>query len=189
MREALGVAGDLRTVRRVEVVSHAVVEGKEGGGRANLSTHVANCRHASAREGVNTGAGVLDDSAGTTLDGQDSGDLEDDVCGLFVCLHSRIGGDEPTLGCRPAANLTGKVDLDDLGALQLPRNAGHNVYSVGTTDTASDHTKTASVGGMRVCTDHKTTGECVIFKDNLVNDAGAWPPEAKAILEKRATDG
>lgn len=33
-----------------EVVGHAVVVWEEGGGSANLSTHVANSAHASSRE-------------------------------------------------------------------------------------------------------------------------------------------
>ena len=79
MRKALGVVGNVATVGRVEVVDHAVVEGEEGGSGTNLSTHVANGGHTRAGEGLDTRAGVLDDSASTTLDGEDAGNLEDDI--------------------------------------------------------------------------------------------------------------
>ncbi len=88
MREALSVVGDIGTVRCVEVVSHTVVEWEERSGRANLSTHVADSCHTRAREGLDTGTGILDDGASTTLDGQDTGDLEDDVCTPYIGLHS-----------------------------------------------------------------------------------------------------
>ena len=88
--KTLGVVGDLRPVSRVEVVSHTVVEGEEGSGCANLSTHVADRRHTGTREGLYTRTSVLDDSASTTLDGQDTGNLEDDICTL--CMGLTVGG-------------------------------------------------------------------------------------------------
>lgn len=93
--------------------------------------------------------------------------------------------DKLTLGRRPATNLASEVDLDDLGALQFPRNIGHDVHGIGTADTAGNHAETASVGGMRVRADHKTTGESVVFEDDLVDDTRSWPPEAKAVLQER----
>ena len=80
MLEALGVVRDVAAVGRVEVVDHAVVEGEEGGGGTDLGTHVADSRHTSAGERLDTRTGVLDDGAGTTLDGENAGDLENDVC-------------------------------------------------------------------------------------------------------------
>ena len=79
MLELLGVLANIRTTGGVEVVHHAVVEGEEGGSGTNLSTHVANGGHTRAGEGLDTRAGVLDDSASTTLDGEDAGNLEDDI--------------------------------------------------------------------------------------------------------------
>lgn len=45
-----------------------------------LTSHVANGSHASARQAVNTGTMVFNDSTGSTLDGEDTSDLEDDIC-------------------------------------------------------------------------------------------------------------
>ena len=91
--------------------------------------------------------------------------------------------DKLTLGRRPATNLASEVDLDDLRALQLPRNAGHDVNRVRTTNTASDHAETSSVGGVRVGSDHETAGECIVFEDDLVDDTRAGSPEAHTVLE------
>ena len=79
MRETLSVLGDVRTVGRVEVVGHTVVEGEERGGGTDFSTHVADGRHARARQGLDTRTSVLNNSAGTTLDGEDASNLENDI--------------------------------------------------------------------------------------------------------------
>ena len=83
MREALGVLGDFRAFGCVQVVDHAVVEGEERGSSTDLSTHVANRGHARAREGLDTRTTVLDNGTSSTLDSQDTSNLEDDV---FVTL-------------------------------------------------------------------------------------------------------
>ena len=77
--EALSVVGDISALGGVEVVDHAVVEGEEGSRRTNLGTHVTDGSHARARKRLDTRTGVLDDGAGTTLDGEDAGNLEDNV--------------------------------------------------------------------------------------------------------------
>ena len=87
-----------------------------------------------------------------------------------------------TLGGSPAANLASEVDLDDLGALQLPREASHNIDRVGTTNTASDHAETTSVRGVRIRTNHETAGEGIVLENDLVNDTGTGPPETKTVL-------
>ena len=92
---------------------------------------------------------------------------------------------QPTLGGSPATNLARQVNLDNLGALQLPGDTRHDINRIRTTDTASDHAETAGVGGMRVGTDQETAGEGIVLEDNLVDDTGAWPPETEAVLRKR----
>ena len=83
LTELLGVvAGEVTnvgTLGGLQVVVHAVVEGEHGGGGTNLSTHVANGTHTSARQAVDTGAVVLDDGTSTTLDGQETSNLKDDI--------------------------------------------------------------------------------------------------------------
>ena len=90
-----------------------------------------------------------------------------------------------TLGSCPSANLASQVDTDDLRALQFPRKTSHNVDSVSTADTASNHAETTSVGGVRVGTDHQTTGESIVLEDDLVNDTRAGSPEAHTVLHAR----
>ena len=90
---------------------------------------------------------------------------------------------ELTLGSSPARELASEVDTDDLGALQLPGKTSHNIDRISTTDTASNHAKTTSVRGVRVGTDHKTTGESVVLEDNLVDDTRARLPETETVLD------
>jgi hypothetical protein len=182
VRELLGVVCDIRAFRRVQVVDHAVVEGEHGSGCSDFGTHVANGGHARARKRLDTGTLVLDNSTGTALDREDSSDLQDNVYFWSV----RGGYDKKsdiTLGCCPAANFAREVHTNDLGAFKFPRNVRHNVDRIGTTDTASNHSQTTSVRGVRVSADHKSSGESVIFEDNLVNDTRAGFPEAESVLQ------
>ena len=56
-----------------------MVEGEERGSSTNFSTHVTNRSHARARERLDTRTAVLNNRTSSTLDGKDTGDLEDDV--------------------------------------------------------------------------------------------------------------
>ena len=87
-----------------------------------------------------------------------------------------------TLGSGPSSDLAGKLDSNNLRALQLPRQVGHNIDSVGTSDTDCNHAETTSIRGMRVGSDHKTTGESVVLEDDLVDDTRAGLPETDAVL-------
>lgn len=169
MCEPLSVSGNVIALGSLEVVDHTVVEGEHRSRRTNLGTHVTDRGHTRARKRLDTRTGVLDDSTSAALDRKNTSDLEDDV-----------------LGSSPAADLAREINTDDLGALKLPRDSSHNVDGVGTTDTASDHTETTSVGSMRVGTNHKTTGESVVFEDNLMNDTGAGFPETEAVLRGKS---
>ena len=54
-----------------------------------------------------------------------------------------------------------------------------------TTDTDSCHTKTTSVRSVRVGTDKESTGESVVFENDLVNDTRAGLPETNVVLSAR----
>ena len=77
--EALGIFGDLTTLGDIQVVGHTRVEGEHGRGSTNFSTHVANGSHTSARKRFNTRTLVFDDSTGTALDRENTGDLQNDI--------------------------------------------------------------------------------------------------------------
>ena len=79
VRETLSVLGDVRTVGRVEVVGHTVVEGEHRGGSTNLGTHVTDGSHTRARKRFDTGTLVFDDSTGTTLDSEDTSNLKNNI--------------------------------------------------------------------------------------------------------------
>ena len=87
-----------------------------------------------------------------------------------------------TLGRSPARHVAGELHTNDVGGLQLPGKIGHDIDSIGTTDTNGAHAKASAVRGMRVRADEKSTGECIVFEDDLVNDTGAGTPEANVVL-------
>lgn len=108
---------------------------------------------------------VLDNRASTTLDSEDTSELEDDV-----------------LGGSPAVKSTGELDTNDLGGLELPGEVGHDIDGIGTTDTNGGHTETGGVGGVGVSADEETTGESVVLEDDLVDDTRAGLPETNVVL-------
>lgn len=78
--ESLGVLGNVSSLGGLKVRLHSVVEGEDGGGSTDLSSHVADGSHTSAREGLDSRSVVLDDGSSSSLDGEDTSDLADDVC-------------------------------------------------------------------------------------------------------------
>lgn len=108
---------------------------------------------------------VLNNRASTTLDSEDTSELEDDVLG---------GG--------PAVKSTCELDTNDLGGLELPGEVGHDIDGIGTTDTNGGHTETGGVGGVGVSADEETTGESVVLEEDLVDDTRAGLPETDVVL-------
>jgi hypothetical protein len=90
-----------------------------------------------------------------------------------------------TLGGSPAGKLSGQLDTNNLGCLQLPGKTSHDIDGISTTDTDSSHTKTTSVGSVRVGTDEKSTRESVVLEHDLVNDTRARLPETNVVLGAR----
>lgn len=163
--EGFSVLGDVASLSSLEVAAHSLVVREDGGRGTDFGTHVTDGGHTGTRQRLNTGTVVFDDGTSSTLDGQGSGNAKDDI-----------------LGGSPSVHLSVQVDTDNLGALELPRNVGHNVDSVGTTDTTGDHTQTTGVGGMRVSTDHHQTGNGVVLQDDLVDNTGSRLPESDSVL-------
>ncbi len=83
LAQFLGVgAGEVAnwlTLSDLQVVVHAVVEGEKRGSSTDFSTHVTDGSHTGGRERVDTRTVVFDDSASTTLDSEETSDLEDDI--------------------------------------------------------------------------------------------------------------
>ena len=90
----------------------------------------------------------------------------------------------PTLRSSPAVDLAREVNTDDLGALEFPGEASHDVDGVRTTNTARNHTKATSVRSVRVGTNHQTAGESIVLEDNLVDDTRARLPETETVLDE-----
>jgi hypothetical protein len=108
---------------------------------------------------------ILNNGTGTTLDGEETSDLQDDILG---------GG--------PARHLASEADTNDVGGLQLPGETSHDIDGIGTTDTDGSASETTSVGGVRVSTDDQSTGESVVLQNDLVNDTGTGLPETDVVL-------
>lgn len=84
MLELLGIVGDVTTLGGTEIVAHTVVVREERGGSSDFGTHVADGGHARAGQGLDTRTSVLDNRTSTTLDGEDTSNLEDDICDRIV---------------------------------------------------------------------------------------------------------
>lgn len=133
--------------------------------RIQKPTHARSSRRTGAGDVVQTRAKVFDDGASAALDGEDAGELANDI-----------------LGGAPLGELAGELDADDLGGLELPWEAGHDVDGIGATDAHGAGTQTAGVGGVGVGADDHDAGVGIVFEDDLVDDAAAGLPEADAIL-------
>lgn len=109
------------------------------------------------------------------------------------------GTEDRTLGRSPARQFTSELDTDVLRSLQFPWQVGHNIDGISTTDTNSNHTKTSltklldaiavqggyqtyGIRSVRIGTNHKTTGEGVVLKNDLVNDTRTRSPETDVVL-------
>jgi hypothetical protein len=77
--EGVGVVGDLGPVGRLQVIDHTVIEGEQRGRDTGLSTHIAGGGHSGSGERFETRALVFDDSSSSTLDGENTSELEDNI--------------------------------------------------------------------------------------------------------------
>jgi len=160
----LGQGRDARPLGGVEVDLGAIVVGEDRGCGAELGAHVGDGALAGGRDRICPRSEVLDDAVGAALDRENSEELEDHV-----------------LGRRPPVQAAGELDADDFRLQDLPVETGHHIHRVGPADADRDHPETAGVGGVGVGTDHHPAGEGVVFEDHLVDDPGAWLPEADAV--------
>lgn len=79
--EGFSVLGNVASLGGLEVAAHSLVVREDRGGGTDFGTHVTDGSHTRAREGLDTGTVVFDDSTGSTLDGQGTSDAQDDVYG------------------------------------------------------------------------------------------------------------
>lgn len=116
-------------------------------------------------------------TSGSTLDSKFTSNLQDNICAKSVVSRSK--GGRHTLGGGPARQRAGEFDTNHLRRFQFPRQVGHDIDSISTANTNSNHTKTAGVGSVRVSADHQATGESIILKDaktnqHLCSSNGSW---------------
>jgi hypothetical protein len=163
--DLVGQLGHIGAVGGFQVTRHRLVV-TEGRGRcSDLGTHITDGAFTGTANAVGAFAEVFHDGTSTALNGQDTGDLEDNVF----------------RGC-PTRKLTGQFHTDYFWLLEFPWHSGHYVYCVGTTNTDGDHTEATCIRRVAVGTDHHTAGEGVVFEDDLVNDTSTWLPETDVVL-------
>src|SRR5215510_5632067 len=80
-----------------EILRHALIVGEDGGGGAELGTHVSYGCLAGGAEGASAGTKVLDNGVRAAGDGQLPSQPEDDI-----------------FRGRPAVHLAGQIDADEL---------------------------------------------------------------------------
>jgi hypothetical protein len=90
--------------------------------------------------------------------------------------------EERTFGSSPSTDLSSQFDTDDLGTFELPWNISHDINSISTTNTTSDHSQATSVWSVRIRTDHKTTRERIVLENYLMNNTRAGFPESHVVL-------
>ena len=64
--------------------------------------------------------------------------------------------------------LAGEAHTNDLGALELPGNVGHDIDGISTTHTDAHAAKATAVGGVAVSADQQHTGVRVVLEDDLM---------------------
>lgn len=145
---------------RPQIVAALLVVGKDRGCGSQLGAHIGNGGLTGCREllGVTE---ILDDGGSAAGRAEDAGQLENDV-----------------FGRHPARELALELDSDDHRPSERPRFAGHHFHCVGSAHADGQHRKTAGIGGVRVGTDHESTGGGQVLEDDLVNDALAWGTKA-----------
>jgi hypothetical protein len=160
----VGGVGDGLPPGGLEVGGHVRVVGEDRRRGADLGSHVADGPLAGGRDAVGAGAEVLDDGTGAALDGEDLGDLQDDV-----------------LRARPTGELAGEVDADQLGPPDVEREGGHHIDGIGAADADGHHPEAPGVGGVAVGADHHPAREGVVLEHDLVDDPRSRLPEADAV--------
>ena len=170
VRIARGQRHQLASTRRLQVQSHPIVGGEHGGRGAELRAHVGDRGLAGRADRPGPGADVLDDRVGAAGHGQLTRHVEDHV-----------------LGRRPTAQLAGQVDRDVPGIEDFPGEPRHHFDRVGAADTDGAGPEPTGIGGVRVGPDDQLTRERVLLEHHLMNDPGARPPEARAVLGGRRT--
>ena len=163
-----GHGGHGRTACGLQVCHHLGVEGEYRAGRTHFRTHVADGGLAGAGDGLGAVSEVFYDGVGPALDGQDACQFEYHV-----------------LGGSPSGEASSEFHAYELGDLEFPVHPGHHVHGVGPADTDGEHSKASGIGRMRVSTHHHSSGECIVLKDYLVDDAGSRLPETHSVARSR----
>ena len=125
---------------------------------------------------------VFNDGTSATLDSENACDFENDVYGhKSAKVHVRESM-RPTLWSSPARYFAGEPYADNLWCFEFPRQVGHDIDSVSSSDTYSSHSKPPRIGGMTVRPNHQAAGESIVLENDLVNDARARFPEANIVF-------
>ena len=163
-----GQGGQFPPAGSRQIAGHRFIIGESGGSSPQFGSHIADGAFAGGADAGRPGAEVFDDGVGGPGYGQQAGQTQDDV-----------------FGGRPAAQFSGQAHADKAGIQHFPRQAGHHFHGVGPAHAYRYGTQAAAVGRMGIGANHQLGGKGVIFQGDLMDDAGARPPKAHAVLGRR----
>ena len=150
---------------RCQELSRDLVGGENGGGRAQLGTHVGDGAPLRDGQGGNALAAPLYDRAHAALDGQNPQQLQGHV----------LGGDV-------GSELARQVHLVHFRHGDVVRAAAHGHRHVQPPRAEGQHTDAAAGGGVAVGADEGLTGLAEAFQMHLMADAVARAGEIHAVL-------
>ena len=163
-RAGICKGGHFASVCGLEIVPHLAVIRENGASSPHFRAHIANSGFPSAGESGCPLAEIFYYGIGTTLHCQHTGQFEDYVL------------------CRvPSPQSTDEPYPNDFRNFKLPLHTRHHVHSVGTAHSNGQHSETACIGGVRVCSDHHSARKGIILQHNLMNDSGPRFPETDTI--------
>ena len=150
---------------RPQVARHALVGREHRRGRAELGAHVADRRLAGGAEGAAPGPMYS-------------------TMALVPPVTVRISATRrmTSLGAVQPPSSPVRWTPMSFGPAKLHGQAGHHLDRVGAADADGAGAEPAGVGRVRVGADDQPAGERVVLEHDLVDDAGARPPEADAVL-------
>ena len=161
----VGGRGDVVAPGCLEVIRHIFVVREHRASCANFGTHVADGGFTGRGNRVGTRTEVFDDGTCSSFHGKNPGDFQDHV-----------------LRARPARDRTSEFDADYLWPANIERKSRHHIHRVCAANADCHHTQSTRVRGVAVSSDHHSARECIVFEDNLVNDAATRSPKSDSVF-------
>ncbi|CAB4600993.1 unannotated protein [freshwater metagenome] len=164
-RNLVGCCSNFATAGCTQVITHVAVVTKDRTCCANLGTHVADGGFTCCRNAVGTRPEVFSNGSGAAFNSELTSNFQNHI-----------------FRAAPAGKSSGELDANNFWPTNVEGKSGHDIDCVGAAHSNGHHAKSTSVWCVAIGTNHHSAGECVVFKNHLVNDSAAWPPETNAVL-------